>query len=276
MTFKRDLALLLKPYYVINILMSIGYVLAKKMPGLCTFLFPSSTPACELDSRESEILFFLVIVVMIRSRKTGSVTMINYLTSSFVYTKVANTILWFYSDIRMGLVYGVLFVLVGLLLPEPTYSGPDKVTYFRTAAGLEDELNRDKRITWLITYYTAWNPTCVNFAPVFAQLSADYDLDNLKFGKIDVGRYPEAAAKHHINDSSVSKQLPTVILFKEGKEVLRRPLVDSNGKLKKFFFTEDNMKAAFDLNNLYKECKSHPSKSKKKEMIKDKPNEKSD
>lgn len=50
MTFKRDLALLLKPYYVINILMSIGYVLAKKMPGLCTFLFPSSTPACELDS----------------------------------------------------------------------------------------------------------------------------------------------------------------------------------------------------------------------------------
>lgn len=63
--------------------------------------------------------------------------------------------------------------VVGLLLPEPTYSGPDKVTYFRTAAGLEDELNRDKRITWLITYYTAWNPTCVNFAPVFAQLSAE-------------------------------------------------------------------------------------------------------
>lgn len=43
-----------------------------------------------------------------------------------------------------------------------------------------------------------------------------------------------------------------------------------------FVFKQDNMKAAFDLNNLYKECKSHPSKSKKKEMIKDKPNEKSD
>lgn len=65
-----------------------------------------------------------------------------------------------------------------------------------------------------------------------------YDLDNLKFGKIDVGRYPEAAAKYHVNDSSLSKQLPTIILFKDGKEAVRRPMVDSKGKLVKFFFTE--------------------------------------
>lgn len=51
-----------------------------------------------------------MIVVMIRTRKAGSVTMINYLSSSFMYTKVANLILWFYADIRMGLIYAVLFV----------------------------------------------------------------------------------------------------------------------------------------------------------------------
>ncbi|XP_066907526.1 thioredoxin-related transmembrane protein 2 homolog [Halyomorpha halys] len=263
MALKRDLKLLLKPYYIINLLMSLGYLVAKKMPGVCNILFSSAKPVCELDSRETEILFFLAVVVMIRSRKTGSVTMLNYLTSSFVYTKIANLILWFYSDVRMGLVYGVLFVLLGLLVPEPTYSGPDKVTYFRTASGLEDEINNDKRVVWLIAFYTAWNPSCVNFAPVFSQLSADYDLDNLKFGKIDIGRYPEAAVKYHINDSSLSKQLPTIILFKDGKEAVRRPVVDSKGKLIKFFFTEDNIKAAFDLNNLYKECKSNPLKKKK-------------
>ncbi|BES89414.1 Thioredoxin [Nesidiocoris tenuis] len=201
---------------------------------------------------------------MIRTRKAGSVTMINYLTSSFVYTKVANAILWFYQDIRMGLIFAVLFVLCGLLLPEPTYTGPDKVTYFRTAAGLEDEVNRDKRVTWLVAFYTAWNPNCVNMAPVFAQLSADYDLENLKFGKIDVGRYPDAAKAYKVNDSSLSKQLPTIILFKDGKESLRVPAFDSQGKLKKFFFTEDNIKAAFDLNNLYKECKANPLKHRKK------------
>jgi thioredoxin-like negative regulator of GroEL len=65
-----------------------------------------------------------------------------------------------------------------------------------------------------------------------------YVLENLKFGKIDVGRYPDAAKKYNINDSSMSRQLPTVILFKNGKEVTRRPAADNRGKLIKFFFSE--------------------------------------
>ena len=60
--------------------------------------------------RESEILFFLLIVVVIRTKKAGSVTMINYLTSSFMYNKVANLILWFYADIRLGIMYGILVI----------------------------------------------------------------------------------------------------------------------------------------------------------------------
>lgn len=67
-----------------------------------------------------------------------------------------------------------------------------------------------------------------------------YVLDNLKFGKIDVGRYPDAAKKYGINDSSMSRQLPTVILFRGGKEITRRPAADDRGKLIKFFFTEVN------------------------------------
>lgn len=51
-----------------------------------------------------------MIVIMMRTRKAGSVTMINYLTSSFVYTKIANLILWFYADIRMGIFFAVIFI----------------------------------------------------------------------------------------------------------------------------------------------------------------------
>lgn len=65
-----------------------------------------------------------------------------------------------------------------------------------------------------------------------------YNLDNLKFGKIDIGRYPDAGKTYHVNDSSMSRQLPTVILFKDGKEVIRRPHADTKGKLQKFFFSE--------------------------------------
>lgn len=53
-----------------------------------------------------------------------------------------------------------------------------------------------------------------------------------------MGRYPDAAKKYNINDSSMSRQLPTVILFKNGKEVTRRPAADNRGKLVKFFFSE--------------------------------------
>lgn len=241
--------------------MSVSYLLAKKAPGICSYLFAAkkqeSESGCELDSRETEILFFLAIVVMIRTRKTGSVTMINYLTSSFIYTKIANLILWAYADYLYGMIFAVIFVLTALILPEPTYSGPENVTYFRTASALDDELQQSDRqkIVWLVCFYCVWQPSCVNFAPIFSELSSEYHLEHLRFGKVDVGRFPDTGKKYHISDSPLSRQLPTVILFKNGVEVLRRPCADAKGKLQKFFFSKDNLKAAFNLNTLYKDCK---------------------
>ncbi|KAG7212084.1 hypothetical protein KM043_012437 [Ampulex compressa] len=266
MPFKKDLKLLLKPYYLVNLILSVSYIVAKRLPLVCHYVFAQSD--CELDGRETEILFFLMIVIMIRTRKTGSVTMINYLSSSFVYTKVANLILWFYADVRMGILFAIVFILCGLVLPEPTYQGPENVVYLRGATGLQEELQRDTRVVWLVTFYAVWNPACVNFAQIFAELSGEYTLDNLKFGKVDIGRYPDAAVNYNVSDASTSKQLPTLILFKDGKEVERRPHADRKGKLVKFLFSMDNVKAAFDLNNVYKDCKNHPIKKKEKKALK--------
>lgn len=267
MSFKQDLRQLFKPYYLFNILLSLSYIIFRKTPGLCNYLF--SAEDCEFDGRETEILFFLVIVIMIRSRKTGSVTMINYLSSSFIYTKVANLILWFYADFIMGIIYTITFILMGLLLPEPAYSGPDQVIYFRGANSLEEELSKDKRNVWIVAFYTVWNPACVNFAPIFAKISTDYGLENLKFGKVDIGRYPDAGKKYRVNDSSLSKQLPTMVIFKEGKEVDRRPFIDPKGKIIKFLFSDENIKAAFDLKQLYSNCKCELKGRKQKQIKND-------
>ncbi|XP_028176737.1 thioredoxin-related transmembrane protein 2 homolog [Ostrinia furnacalis] len=253
MAIKGDLRQLLKPYYWVNILLSVSYVTCKRTSIICNFLFPDAD--CELDSRETEILFFLIIVVMLRTRKAGSVTMVNYLSSSFVYTKIANLILWLYADIRYGLPYGALIILTSLLLPEPTYMGPEHIIYFRGTQSLDEELKRNKGTTWVVCLYAAWHPACVNFAPVFAELSASYSLDNFKFGKVDIGRYPDAAAKYRVQDGPTSRQLPTVLLFVDGVETMRRPQADSSGKLQKFLFSKDNTKAAFDLDGIYEECK---------------------
>lgn len=70
------------------------------------------------------------------------------------------------------------------------------------------------------------------------QFCFSYALENLKFGKIDIGRYPEAAITYKVDVSTRSKQLPTVILFQKGKEVTRRPSVSHTGQIIRFFFAE--------------------------------------
>jgi hypothetical protein len=46
--------------------------------------------ACELDMRENEILFFLLIIIMVKSRKSGAThTAAAYLASGFIYAKVS-------------------------------------------------------------------------------------------------------------------------------------------------------------------------------------------
>lgn len=253
-TFRQELRQLLRPYYFINILLSVAFLGLKLTWPVCEWVFGQDNPEnCQLDMRENEILFFLLIVIMIRARKTGSTRMVSYLSSGFVYAKVANLVLFSRADPRYGLLYLLLFTLQGMLLPEPTYKGPENITYFRSD-GLDEELKRDLHVTWLVTFYAAWSPASINFSPVFAKISSQYGLPNLKFGKIDIGRYPDIGTEHLINTSALTRQLPTVIMFQNGKEVGRVPAIVS-GKVQKFVFKEEDIIGVFDLNNLYAECK---------------------
>jgi len=250
---KGELRQLFHPYYIVNLCLAFSFLFVKLTKPICEILFAPGPEACELDMRETEILFFLVVIIMIRSRKTGNVSMINYLSNGFMYAKVANTILFFMADPRLGLVYGLLFLLQGLLLPEPTYKGPENIVYFRNNT-INEEINRDKNVVWMITFYAAWSPACIDFASIFSKISSEYGLANLKFGKVDVGRFAEVAEEYHINTSSLSRQLPTLIMFQDGKELGRVPAIH-NGKVQKFFFNEEAIVTAFDLNNVYKKCK---------------------
>lgn len=128
MSIKLDLIELCKPYYLFNILISLSYIILKRLPRVCNYVF--STDNCEFDGvsmkinqiissfkptqdnfqRESEILFFLIIVIAIRTRKTGSISMLSYISSSFLYTKIANWILWFTADPLLGIIYGIIFI----------------------------------------------------------------------------------------------------------------------------------------------------------------------
>lgn len=244
---------LLHPHYVMTVFLATVFFPLRLVSPVCELLFPEK--GCGLDYRETEILFFLIIIILFRTKKMGYTSLVPYISSASMYAKVAMVLLFFYNDLRYGIIYTVMCIMHLMVLPEPTYTGLDRTVYF-TSQTLEEELKKDKRIVWIVEFFALWSPPCINFASDFRHLSGKYTLGNLRFGKIDVTRNPEAAAKYHINTSTLSKQLPTLVIFKDGKAVMRRPTVDSKSKLVKFNFTMENVINEFDLNNLYNVLKN--------------------
>uniref|UniRef100_UPI00398F6226 thioredoxin-related transmembrane protein 2-like n=1 Tax=Pristiophorus japonicus TaxID=55135 RepID=UPI00398F6226 len=53
----------------------------------------------------------------------------------------------------------------------------------------------------------------------------------------------------------MTKQLPTVIMFQGGKEMMRRPQIDKKGRAVSWTFSEENMIREFNLNELYQRGK---------------------
>ena len=60
-----------------------------------------------------------------------------------------------------------------------------------------------------------------------------YSSSSLQFGRIDVNKWPDLAVENRISVSTLSWQLPTLILFQNGEEVMRLPPIDDNGNVTK-------------------------------------------
>ncbi len=63
-------------------------------------------------------------------------------------------------------------------------------------------------------FYTQFCPTCKRVTPIFEQLSDDY-VGRAKFVKADVAKTGETAGKLAVLSA------PSIVLFKDGKEVVR-------------------------------------------------------
>jgi hypothetical protein len=68
-----------------------------------------------------------------------------------------------------------------------------------------------------------WSVSCLNFEAVLPKLSIQYDLPHLKFGQIDIDVYPDLAEEFGVSKDPASFDLPTLILFQQGKEIRRLP-----------------------------------------------------
>jgi thiol-disulfide isomerase/thioredoxin len=247
---KEKIKQLLNAHFILNILLAASYFILKNMPYVCEATFES----CLLEWREVEILTLLVVVIAIKTRRAS--TFVQFVSTLCTFSKAANIILYWREGPLHVFAFGLLWFLHFVFFPQAIYKGPENVIYLR-GCHLDDEIKRDERVTWLVCFYASWSPPCNDFAPAFAELSNKFaGLNNLKFAKFDCNLFPEIARAHHISTSSLSKQLPTVILFERGVETKRRPFVDSKGNVFKFVFSYENVVKEFDLNKIFYECKS--------------------
>ncbi|XP_030643980.1 thioredoxin-related transmembrane protein 2-B isoform X2 [Chanos chanos] len=245
---------LLRPYYIASLFMSVAFLLVRKTPGICERLSTQREDgnSCDFDWREVEILMFLSAIVMMKNRR--AITVEQHVGNIILFSKVANVILFFRLDVRMGLLYLTLCIVFLMTCKPPLYMGPEYIKYFSDKT-IDDELERDGRVAWLVEFFANWSPECQSFASVYADLSLKYNCAGLKFGKVDIGRYGEVSKKYKVSTSPLSKQLPSVVLFQGGKEVMRRPQVDKKGRAVSWSFTEENIIREFNLNELYQKSK---------------------
>ncbi|KFO78516.1 Thioredoxin-related transmembrane protein 2, partial [Cuculus canorus] len=205
--------------------------------------------------REVEILMFLSAIVMMKNRR--SITVDQHIGNIFMFSKVANVILFFRLDICMGLLYLTLCIVFLVTCKPPLYMGPEYIKYFSDKT-IDNELERDKQVTWIIEFFANWSSECQSFAPIFANLSLKYNCPGLHFGKVDVGRYTDVSTRYKVSTSPLTKQLPTLILFQGGIEKMRRPYIDKKGHAVSWTFSEENVIREFNLNELYQRGKKQP------------------
>ncbi|XP_028393507.1 thioredoxin-related transmembrane protein 2-like [Dendronephthya gigantea] len=261
-------------YYILNVLASISYVVLKTLHPICEWFFKEGE-RCELSLSDCEVLVFVGVVLAFKNSKWKKDVNKDVFGMACGFFKAVNLILFLRSDWRLFIVYAVFCTVLFIAVPEPLYTGPDLVQLFN-AVSLEEALRENPEVTYLIEFYTVWSPPCKRLAEPFAEVSLKCDSKYLKFGKIDLGRYPAVAQKYNIDDSVASKQLPTLILFQNGKEVKRRPVKSTgrDGKVFPFHFTKGNIAHAFELKSCLEAAKSKVERDekrvKKEEKKKDK------
>ncbi|CAI5707400.1 unnamed protein product [Peronospora effusa] len=185
----------------------------------------------------------------------------------FLCGKLAVLASLYYMDITLFGWYAVVCLVLFAAVGQPKYEGPSKIIELNPALvekvvkKSSGSKNKGPPNSWMIFYYADWSDSCMEIEPMLAEMSLRYSSRSLQFGRIDVNKWSDLAVENRISVSTLSWQLPTLILFQNGEEVMRLPPIDDNGKVTKMILDRAGLVAVFKLEEL-KEGKSVVSKPK--------------
>ncbi|KAI9246613.1 thioredoxin-like protein [Sporodiniella umbellata] len=128
--------------------------------------------------------------------------------------------------------YTVGWIVFSTLFPQPRYQGPTEVSELNLT-GFQEKVLKKAKIQeivddyWVVMLYANWSVSCLNFEAVLAKLSIEYK-GHIHFGKIDIDIYSDLAEEYGVSKDPASFDLPTLLLFHQGKEISRLPQLTVN------------------------------------------------
>jgi len=238
----------LRAYYLLN-----GFAVG-------TYVYARTTALYGADPNTTDFLFeweknaFSSLTILLVVKSVRTLTLDSFVSDFFMYGKSTILLLTFFMDVRLFSWYLILFSILFLMVPQPFYEGPEAITYLTPATYDElvvgkEQKSGEKGPRWLVEFYASWSPPCVHLEPIFAQLSVKYSSDNLQFAKMDLGRWPRIAKEFNISIAGTSKQLPTLIMFENGKELGRIPHIFADNSVARGRYRKADLIKAFDLDH---------------------------
>eukprot|EP00741_Cyanophora_paradoxa_P018374 tig00000204_g17741.t1 len=230
------------PYYVVNLAYVVGFMVVHYICG------PETDPDSVLLGKytiEHQLMLSGSMFIVAKSINMDSWDQLWYWV--FFFGKGAALLLSYQNGARWLAANFAIFLLLFLTLDQPAYTGPSNLT-FLTPANF-DWLVGDPNAhhDWLVEAYTTWAFSCTQFAPTFAKLSVEFSSEELRFGKLDVGRFPKLAEKLRIETTTSSKQLPSLLYFSKGKEIARVPEILEDGSVSPFEMNRKSVVRFFGL-----------------------------
>ncbi|ETK97238.1 hypothetical protein L915_00192 [Phytophthora nicotianae] len=241
----------LAPYYVCNAITLLMYVPIRYQRSSEALLERENFLNLPL---EQEIFLLALGSWLLNYRKKATAD--GVIALFFMYGKIAVLASLYYLDITLFGWYAVVCLVLFAAVGQPRYEGPSKIAELDPAAVeklVKKPAGSKKKgppNSWLVFYYADWSDSCVEHEPMLADLSLRYSSSTLQFGRVDVNKWSDLAVENRINVSTSSWQLPTLVLFQDGEEVMRLPPIDENGKVTKTVLDREGLITVFKLQEL--------------------------
>jgi thiol-disulfide isomerase/thioredoxin len=204
-------------YYLANALLCVAYVAARAQLGLpddSALRAPSFFGA----TRELELVVTLVLFLVTRWRRAATTEA--FASQAILYCKIAVLGQAFLVDLRLFAWLAILAAALALSVPAPQFGwgGVEALTLAELGA-LKDRAARPA----LVLFFAPWNQSCIDMGPTFVKLAARYGGPGLRFARVDLSRWPEAAEEYGVDTVMGSSQLPSLLLFEAGACTRRLP-----------------------------------------------------